>query len=273
MKELDLWVFVAVFEEMLGPWLWVALGGTAIALVAFAYVLLRDRGLHPRRLVWSELAAVVGGAAAVLIMQAVTHSGFSDIGGPIDWVLGIAIFAAGAVATLIASYAALGLFGRRLAPSLVEPSGAPRRSWQTAAAILAAAGLSMAAPMAQAEQPRQVLALVTSAEPQVQGMAFVLLNQMRQQGAQVEMMLCGSAADLARREPPGGAGTPLRPANATPKQMFENLVRAGVKAEVCALYLPNAGVGPDALVDGVRPAQPAEMARRLMRAETLVLPF
>jgi hypothetical protein len=26
MKELDLWVFVAVFEEMLGPWLWVLVG-------------------------------------------------------------------------------------------------------------------------------------------------------------------------------------------------------------------------------------------------------
>jgi|GEM_PF-99918 len=273
MKELDLWVFVAVFEEMLGPWLWVTVGAGALALVAFVYVLVRDRGIHPRRLVWSEGAAAFGGAIAVLVMQAVTHSGFADIGGPVDWVLGIAIFAGGAAATLIASYALLGLFGRRFAPSLVEPSRAPRRGWQTAAAILAAAGLSAAAPVARAEQPRQVLALVTSAEPQVQGMAFVLLNQMRQQGAQVEMMLCGSAADLARREPPGGSGTALRPASATPKQMFENLVRAGIRAEVCALYLPNAGIGPDALVEGVRPAQPADMARRLMRTETLVLPF
>lgn len=133
MKELDLWVFVAVFEEMLGPWLWVVVAGTALALIAFGYVLLRDRGLHPRRLVWSEVAALFGGAAAVLVMQQVTHSGFRDIGGPIDWVLGIGIFAAGAVATLIASYALLGLLGRRFAPSLVEPTRAPRRAWQSAA--------------------------------------------------------------------------------------------------------------------------------------------
>ncbi len=113
MKELDPLVFLAVFEEMLGAWLWVGLAGAAVALAAFLYVLLRDRGFRPRRLVWSEVVAVFGGVAAVLIMQRVTHSGFSDIGGPIDWVLGIAIFATGAVLALVASYAALGL-ARRL---------------------------------------------------------------------------------------------------------------------------------------------------------------
>jgi hypothetical protein len=56
----------------------------------------------------------MGGIAAILVMQRVTHSGFADIGGPIDWVLGIAIFAGGAMATLIAAYALLGLM-RRLA--------------------------------------------------------------------------------------------------------------------------------------------------------------
>jgi hypothetical protein len=131
MKELDLWVFVAVFEEMLGPWLWVAAGAGVLALVGFGYVVLRDRGLHPRRLLWSEVAAVFGGVAAVLVMQAVTHSGFADIGGPIDWVLGIAIFAAGAAGSLIASYALLGLsgpFGRRVAQPLAAPAATPRRA-------------------------------------------------------------------------------------------------------------------------------------------------
>jgi hypothetical protein len=51
--------------------------------------------------------------AALLVMQAVTHSGFDDIGGPIDWVLGLAIFALGALVTLVAAYALLGL-ARRL---------------------------------------------------------------------------------------------------------------------------------------------------------------
>lgn len=138
-------------------------------------------------------------------------------------------------------------------------------------AALALAALP-AAP-AQAQEPRRILAIVTAADPQAQAMAFVLLNAMRQQGAQVEVMLCGPAADLARREPPGAAPAALRPMNLTPKQMFENLVGAGVRAEVCALYLPNAGVGPEALIEGVRPAQPPEVARRMTAAGTTVLPF
>lgn len=142
-------------------------------------------------------------------------------------------------------------------------------------AILGAALALAALPAARAEaqEARRVFAIVTASDPQAQGMAFVLLNAMRQQGAQVEVMLCGSAADLARREPPGAAPAALRPMNLTPKQMFENLVGAGVRAEVCALYLPNAGVGPDALIEGVRPAQPPEVARRMTAAGTTVLPF
>ena len=138
-------------------------------------------------------------------------------------------------------------------------------------AALAGLGLMTAQP-ARAEPPRQVLALITSAEPQVQGMAFVLLNQMRMQGMTVEVMLCGAAADLARREAPAPSPA-LRPSGASPAQMLANMVRAGVRAEVCALYLPNAGVAADALIEGVRPAAPPEMARRMLAAETRVLPF
>lgn len=140
------------------------------------------------------------------------------------------------------------------------------------AALMLLAGASVTAALpAAAQEPQRVLALVTTAEPQVQGMAFVLLNAMRQQGATVEVMLCGPAADLARREPP--AATPLRPMNTTPAAMLAGMVRAGVRTEVCALYLPNAGLGPEALLEGVRPAQPPEMARRMTDRATTVLPF
>lgn len=137
--------------------------------------------------------------------------------------------------------------------------------------LSAAMFLSGAAPAA-AEPPR-VLALITAAETQAQGMAFVLLSRMREQGATVEIMLCGPAGDLARRDAPAGQVAPLKPMNATPAQMLAGLVRAGVRTEVCALYLPNAGVGPDALLDGVTPAAPPDMARRMLDPATRVLPF
>ena len=133
-------------------------------------------------------------------------------------------------------------------------------------------GAFLAGPVA-AQEPRQVFAIVTAAETQTQGMAFVLLSQMRAQGAEVRVMLCGPAGDLARREPPGGAGQTLRPRDVTPAQMFRGLLAAGATAEVCALYLPNAGVGPEALLDGVRPAQPPAVARRMLQPGVAVFTF
>lgn len=143
---------------------------------------------------------------------------------------------------------------------------------QFAAAALFAGAAAVTALPAQADTPR-VLALITSGDVQTQGMAFVLLNHMRRQGATVEVMLCGPAADMARREAPGPAVTPLRPMDVTPAQMLHSLIGVGVRAEVCALYLPNAGVGPEALIEGVRPAAPPEVARRMLAEGTRVMPF
>lgn len=112
MKELDIGTFIAVFQEMLGPWLYVAAAAAALATAAFLWVLLRDRGIVSRRFVWSEVVGLAGGVAAVLIMHAVTSSGFRDIGGPIDWVLTALIFLAGAVGTVVGVYALLGLMRR-----------------------------------------------------------------------------------------------------------------------------------------------------------------
>lgn len=112
MKDLDIGTFLAVFQEMLGPWLWVLLAAAVLATLGFLLVLLRDRALRPRRLVWAEAVGLAGGIGAVLLMQAVTHSGFADIGGPADWVLVAMIFVAGGIGAMVAAYAALGLLRR-----------------------------------------------------------------------------------------------------------------------------------------------------------------
>jgi uncharacterized membrane protein YhaH (DUF805 family) len=127
MKELDLATLVAVFQEMLGVWLWMGLAAAALATLAFLFVLVRDRGVVSSRLVWSELAGVAGGVAAVLIMQSVTNSGFRDIGGPIDWILVALIFLAGAVGTIVGVYALAGLVaGRRVGNAARESAGSER---------------------------------------------------------------------------------------------------------------------------------------------------
>jgi hypothetical protein len=128
MKELDLATLVAVFQEMLGWTLWPLVALAALATLLFVWVLLRDRGLVARRLVWAEVLGVVGGVAAVFVMQAVTHSRFADLGGPIDWLLVGGIFGVGFVGTAIGTYGVAGLFARR-APSRAESlSGHPVRA-------------------------------------------------------------------------------------------------------------------------------------------------
>ncbi|MCU0985348.1 MAG: DUF5368 domain-containing protein [Acetobacteraceae bacterium] len=112
MKELDIGTLIAVFHEMLGPWLYVAAAAAVIATLAFLWVLVRDRGIVSGRLIWSEVLGIAGGVAAVLVMHAVTNSGFRDIGGPIDWVLTALIFLAGAVGTVVGAYALMGLLRR-----------------------------------------------------------------------------------------------------------------------------------------------------------------
>lgn len=116
MKELDPAVFVAVFQEMLGgPLFWLLAAGIALTTLAFLYVLIRDRGLTSRRFLGAEALGLAGGAAAVLSMQAITNSGFRDVGGPIDWLLVALIFVLGAVGTTLLVYTLWSLVGGRAA--------------------------------------------------------------------------------------------------------------------------------------------------------------
>lgn len=112
MKTLDLSVFISVLSEMLGPLLWILVAVAALGTAALVAVLIRDRGVSSARLVRSELCGLVGGFAAVGFMQAVTHSGLGDIGGPIDWILVALIWLAGAIGATILCYALLGLLQR-----------------------------------------------------------------------------------------------------------------------------------------------------------------
>jgi hypothetical protein len=110
MKELDPLVFVFVFQEMLGVWLWVMLAAAVVGLVAFVALLLRERRLVSRRLVLAEVLGLFGGGVALVIMARVSSSGFTDAGGPADWFLIALVYGVGLVATVILAYTVLGWF-------------------------------------------------------------------------------------------------------------------------------------------------------------------
>jgi sulfur relay (sulfurtransferase) complex TusBCD TusD component (DsrE family) len=103
-----------------------------------------------------------------------------------------------------------------------------------------------------------------------QGAALVLATQAVEQKAEVRVLLCDAAGDIAvtGKEMPA-----LKPRNVTPQQMLQGLIKAGVKVEVCALYLPNTGRAATDLLPGVTPAKPADVATFRLKPGVRTLGF
>ncbi len=108
MKELDPLVFLAVFQEMLGPLLWIMLFVIVVGTGAFLALLLKEKSINSKRLVRAELAGLVGGVLALVLMAKVSSSGFTDAGGPADWFLIALVFGLGLVGTAILVYTVMG---------------------------------------------------------------------------------------------------------------------------------------------------------------------
>ena len=106
---------MAVFQEMLGPMLWLMLGLAVLGVTAFVALLAREKGIVARRLVRAELIGLFGGVLALVIMARVSSSGFTDAGGPADWFLIALVYGVGVVATAILVYAAMGWLAPRKA--------------------------------------------------------------------------------------------------------------------------------------------------------------
>ena len=129
---------------------------------------------------------------------------------------------------------------------------------------------SLLALSAQAQTEPNMYFTVNSSDVMVQGAAMVLATQSLQQKANVRVLLCGQAADMALK----GAEMPkLKPKGVTPQQMLQGLVKNGATVEVCALYLPNKGLKPDALIPGVTAGKPADVASYMLKSDVKMLAF
>lgn len=107
MKDLTFETLIAVFEEMFGRGLfWTMVVAAVVITLAYIYVLIRDRAVSWRKFLWAQLSMPLGAIAAVLFVQKVTHSGFADIGGPIDVIVLLGVAVAGAVGLAVLVYTA-----------------------------------------------------------------------------------------------------------------------------------------------------------------------
>lgn len=104
MKELDPLVLLAVFQEMLGVWLWVLLAVALLGTLAFVTLLVRERGVVAGRMLRAQAGGLLGGVLALVIMVKVSSSGFTDAGGPADWFLIALVFGAGLLGSTVLLY-------------------------------------------------------------------------------------------------------------------------------------------------------------------------
>jgi len=108
MKNIDALVLIAVFQEMLGPLLWLLLVTIALGSILFIALLFHERGLQPHRAIQSQAFGLLGGLAALGIMIYVSSSGFPDAGGPIDWLLIAVVFGVGLAGSAVLFYTLAG---------------------------------------------------------------------------------------------------------------------------------------------------------------------
>ena len=111
---------------------------------------------------------------------------------------------------------------------------------------------------------------IHSGQAMAQGAGLVLAGQALEQKAEVRVLLCDAAANIAVV---GQTMPSLKPRNVTPQQMLQGLIQAGAKVEVCALYLPNSGKQASDLIPGVTPARPADVAAHLLKPGVQTLAF
>ena len=82
---------------------------------------------------------------------------------------------------------------------------------------------------------------IHSGNTMAQGAGLAIATQALEQKANVRVLLCDAAADIALT---GKQMPALKPRNVTPQQILQGVIKAGAKVEVCALYLPNTGHAP-----------------------------
>ncbi len=132
--------------------------------------------------------------------------------------------------------------------------------------------LSVVKPVVQQHVlQEQSMVIVSSASLQTQGMAMVLSRAMQEQGVDLSILLCDKAGDLAIESYQSAEA--LAPKGMRPEGLLQQIIANGADVAVCALYLPNSIYQAKDLREGVRIAQPTEIAQMMCSIDTKVFSF
>lgn len=114
MNELSFGTLIAVFEEIFGRGVfWVMVAAAALVTLGYLYVLIRDRSVSWKKFLLAQLSMPIGAVAAVWFVLAMTDSRLSDIGGPVDVIVFLAVAVLGAVGMAILVYTLESLVGSK----------------------------------------------------------------------------------------------------------------------------------------------------------------
>lgn len=108
MKQLDFMSIFSIFQEMLGAFLWPLFFIAIFGLMLFIGLLVFDRRIVYRRLGFSLLVGVFGGAIGLFILGQLSISSFTDAAGPIDWLMVIGVYLGGFAAATVIIYTLFG---------------------------------------------------------------------------------------------------------------------------------------------------------------------
>lgn len=104
MKTIEIAILWAVFHEMLGVWLWIGLCLTLLGLGIFIRLIKSEQKWVYRRLLVSQAWGLLGGFISLIGIVWLSSSGFTDAGGPIDWLLIASIYMMGWLSSSIWAY-------------------------------------------------------------------------------------------------------------------------------------------------------------------------
>ena len=105
---------------------------------------------------------------------------------------------------------------------------------------------------------RHLLTVITDDAPQTQAMAMILTRQWVKDGGSARILLCDAAGGMAVTDSDEGIES-VQPPDMSPRQMLGGLIEAGIRVDVCAIYLPTGGMDRSDLREGIGVATPPDI--------------